>query len=108
MDEGRGRSRSFVLDGLNNDNFDTIADLRISGGDKIQIKDILSYDPVNDAISDFVRITQNGSSSVLSVDVDGSGSSASFVQAAKIEGITGLDVNQLYNEGDLVIRHIVV
>ncbi len=98
----------FVLDGLNNDNFDTIADLRISGGDKIQIKDILSYDPVNDAISDFVRITQNGSSSVLSVDVDGSGSSASFVQAAKIEGITGLDVNQLYNEGDLVIRHIVV
>ncbi len=98
----------FVLDGLINDNFDTIADLRISGGDKIQIKDILSYDPVNDAISDFVRITQNGSGSVLSVDVDGSGSSASFALAAKIEGITGLDVNQLYNEGDLVIRHIVV
>ena len=98
----------FVLDGLNNDNFDTIADLRISGGDKIQIKDILSYDPVNDAISDFVRITQNGSGSVLSVDVDGSGNSASFALAAKIEGITGLDVNQLYNEGDLVIRHIVV
>ena len=98
----------FVLDGVNDNHPDTIDDLRISRGDRIQIKDILSYDPVNDAITDFVRISQNGGDSVLSVDVDGTVNGASFADAAHLKGITGLDVNQLYNDGDLIIRHIVV
>jgi len=98
----------FVLDGLNINRPDTIEDLRIEKGDRLQIKDILSFDPINDAITDFVQITQNGADSILSVDVNGAQNGQSFEVAAKILGITGLDVNQLYADGDLIIRHIVV
>ena len=97
----------FVLDGINYNRPDTIQDLSISEGDKIQIKDILNFDPLTDAITDFVHITQNGADSLLSVDINGTDGGASFEVAARIKGVTGLDVNQLFADGDLVISNIV-
>lgn len=97
----------FVLDGVT-PRIDTIDDLRISKGDALQIKDILHYDPLHDVITDFVHITQSGANSILSVDADGLLNGVHFADVAQITGVTGLDVNQLYADGDLIISHVVV
>lgn len=105
---GGGDADLFVLDGINFNRPDTILDLSISEGDRIQIKDILNFDPLTDAITDFVQITQSGADSLLSVDINGTDGGASFEVAARIKGVTGLDVNQLFADGDLMISNIIV
>lgn len=68
---------------------DAIRDFSLADGDKIDISDVLAgYDPIHDAITNFVMITDNGSNSILSIDATGSGSH--FIQIATIQGITGL------------------
>ena len=70
--------------------------------DAIDISDLLSeYDPLNDTLSDFVQITDDGSDSLLSIDVDGGGDN--FVAIALIDNRTGLtDVDDLATNGQLV------
>lgn len=83
-------------------NVDIIGDLNQSDGDAIDISDVLiGYDPLTDAITDFVQITDSGSNSILSVDADGGADN--FVQIAQINGITGLtDEQALVNNGTLI------
>ncbi len=51
---------------------DNIYGFSSSSGDKLDVADILSgYDPLTDAITDFVQITDDGTSSTLKVDADG-------------------------------------
>lgn len=51
---------------------DTIADFSSAEGEVLDIADTLDgYDPLNDAISDFVNMTSNGSDTTISVDVNG-------------------------------------
>lgn len=97
----------FVLDGATNGEFDTIDDLKISKGDYLQIKDILSFDHLTDVISDFVKISDNSIDSYVSVDIDGATGGHNFVQIVHILGVTGLDAMQLYADGDLVISNVV-
>lgn len=86
-------------------NSDNISDFSLSQGDKIDISNVLypAYsDPVTQALTDFVRITDNGIDSFLSVDVDGGGDN--FVQIAKIAGVIGLtDEQALVNSGNLIV-----
>ena len=67
-------------------------DFSTAQSDKLDLSDLLSaaYDPLTDAITDFVEITTSGSNSILKVDADGTGAGASFVQIATLVGITGL------------------
>ncbi|PCI57211.1 MAG: hypothetical protein COB36_02810 [Alphaproteobacteria bacterium] len=83
-------------------NIDTITDFDVSESDVIDIAYLLSgYDPLTDAISDFVQITNNGTDSVLSVDADGGADS--FVQVATLLGVTGLtDEDALEASGNLI------
>jgi Ca2+-binding RTX toxin-like protein len=88
--------------GNNNDSFvfenvsafsdvDVIHNFGNQGNDSINLADLLSlYDPITDSITDFVRITDDGTDSVLSVDADGSGGVNSFVSVASILSVTGL------------------
>ena len=73
-----------------------------SANDAIDISDLLTaYDPMTDALSDFVEITDNGTDSTLSVDADGGADS--FAAVASILGITGLtDEAALQSSGALV------
>jgi hypothetical protein len=82
-----------------------VQDFSTSQGDKIDIKDLLSgYDPVHDAITDFVQITTSGSDSILKVDTDGTGTGATWQQIATIVGVTGLtDEAALVSSGNLVV-----
>jgi len=71
-------------------------------GDTLDISNILNgYDPLSDAITDFVQITENWFGSYLSVDVDGGADN--FVQIACLYGTTGLTNEEaLETTGDLV------
>lgn len=60
-----------------------------------------SYDPINDIISDFVQITDDGTNSAISIDVDGGADS--FVVMAVLMNITGLtDEAALEASGSLI------
>lgn len=80
---------------------DTITDFN-AGMDHIDISDLLSgYDPVTDAISDFVRVTDNGEFSTVSVDSDGGGDN--FTDIAVIQNITGINEQLLADSGALIM-----
>ena len=104
---GGAHADTFVLDGITN-RVDTITDFNVAEGDHLQVRDILSFDPLVDAISDFIHITQTGANSFASVDADGALNGQNFVNVARLTGVTGLDVNQLYADGDIVIQNAVV
>lgn len=99
---GGSGSDVFLFD-LINTLSDTIADFSLGQNDKIDISNILQgYDPLTDAIEDWVQITTSGSNSLLKVDVDGGANN--FVQIATISGVTGLtDEAALVTSGHLVV-----
>jgi len=82
---------------------DTIQDFSVAQGDKIDLSDILTaFDPLTNLITDFVRITDNGTNSFVAVDVDGGGDS--FQAVAAVLNTTGLtDEQQLMTNGTLVV-----
>jgi Ca2+-binding RTX toxin-like protein len=81
---------------------DTIQDLSLVDGDKINLSDVIEgYDPLTQSITEFVQITDNGSDSILSVDANGGGEN--FIQVATIKNVTGLtDEESLEANGTLI------
>ena len=81
---------------------DVIGDFSIAEGDAIDIADLLTgYDPLTDAIADFVQITDNGTDSFLAVDADGGADN--FVQVAELRNVIGLtDEEALETAGNLI------
>ncbi|WP_350030186.1 type I secretion C-terminal target domain-containing protein [Caballeronia sp. GAWG1-1] len=53
------------------------------------MSELSSYDPVHQAITDFVHLTTSGSNTVVSVDTDGTATGHSFVNVATLTGVTG-------------------
>lgn len=79
---------------------DTITDFSTAQVDKLDVSDILDgYDPLSDAISDFIRITDNGTHSFLSVDADGGGNS--FTQIAQLSSVTNIAAGATATEIEL-------
>lgn len=70
--------------------------------DRIDISDVLDgYDLVDDAIADFLQITDNGMDSTVYVDADGGGDN--FQAVALILGVTGLtDEQALEASGNII------
>jgi hypothetical protein len=84
---------------------DTITDFADGvGGDQLVLNSLLTgYDPQSSSLSDFVQLLQVGSDTIVSVDVNGSVGGSSFIEVAKLQGKTGLDVNQLLADGNLIV-----
>ena len=97
---GQGGADTFVFDDMNA--IDTVWDFSLADGDKLDISDLISgYDPLTDAITDFVQITDSGSNSIVSVDADGGADN--FVQIATLSSVTGLtDEDALETSGNLI------
>jgi Ca2+-binding RTX toxin-like protein len=93
---------TFVFQSMS-DAGDTIQDFNYSAGEKIDISALLTqYDPLSEAITDFVQITQSGANSILAIDVDGGANN--FVQLATLTSTSGLtDEAALVNSGHLLI-----
>ena len=73
----------------------------------INLTDILTgYDPLTDAISDFVQLVNNGANTEILVDSDG-GADA-FVAIASIQGGISETIDDLMTNGNLVVDTSVV
>ena len=92
----------FVLT-VNGTDRDTISDLRVGDGDVIMIENVLGYDPLSDAIGDFIAFSTSGTDTVISVDTDGAANGHHFTAVATVSGVTGLDAEQLYASGNLLV-----
>ena len=83
---------------------DNVRDFSLADGDMLDISDVLEgfyTNPIAQAITDFVQITDNGTDSVLAVDADGGADN--FVQIAILYGQTGLtDEDGLETAGTLI------
>ena len=100
---GESGSDVFVFENASAFNgIDIVHDFDIAEGDAINIADVLfGYDPLNDIISDFVQITDDGADSILSVDADGGADN--FVQVATLKNVNGLsDEQTLEANGNLI------
>ncbi|AEP10089.1 hemolysin-type calcium-binding repeat family protein [Micavibrio aeruginosavorus ARL-13] len=100
---GRNGADTFVF--LNGETgVDTITDFNVGQGDALDLSDLLGdFDPLTEAITDFVQITESGGNSALFVDRDGAGSTYGLQQIATIQGVTGLtDEAALYTNGTLL------
>lgn len=104
MKGGEGAD-TFVLSATD-EGVDTVTDFRAGDGDKLDILNILSFDPLSDTISDFVKVTESGHNTVISVDANGAAGGHNFVEIAQLSGITGLgDAEKLYADGILSVNH---
>lgn len=78
---------TFVFDDLSN--IDYVQDFNSAEGDALDFSDLLiGYDPITDAINDFIQVTSDGTDTVVAIDADGGGDN--FVDVATLHGISGL------------------
>lgn len=101
---GGNGADTFVFDAATAfDAVDTVTNFSTAQGDALDLSDLLSaYDPLNDAITDFVEITDSGSDSVVKVDTTGTATFGAGTQVATLTGVTGLtDEAALETAGNL-------
>lgn len=98
---GGNGADTFVIDVIGPQ--DIISDFSLSQNDVIDLHDlfVIEYDPLQDAISDFISITDDGTHSYMSVDIDGEGDS--FIQIAQVGNITGLNAASLFASDKLIL-----
>jgi Ca2+-binding RTX toxin-like protein len=86
------------------DGRDTIQDFtKGSGGDRLDIGDVLSGYDSGDNASEFVQLVVSGSSTIVRIDANGAVGGASFTDAFVLTNVTGLSVNQMIADGNLVL-----
>lgn len=103
---GGSGSDTFVFEAASAfENVDVIKDFKVVDADKIDIQDVIdvSFDPLTDAISDFVQFTNAGKNTVLSIDADGLGGAHTFTNVAVIQNTHDLDADVLYANGNLLV-----
>jgi Ca2+-binding RTX toxin-like protein len=75
-----------------------------ASNDKLELHDLLTgFTPGTSSITDYVQFTTSGSNTIVSVDTDGAGTAHGFQQVATLNYVTGLNVNDLYNNGHLTV-----
>ncbi len=71
-------------------------------GDKIDLSALLEdYDPITDAIADFVKITSSKGQTTISVDTDGGGNN--FIDIVSLNGVAHDDLGSMLSKGSLVV-----
>lgn len=98
-----GNADTFMFEnGVAYEGIDTLNNFSTSQGDKIIISDLLdNYDPLTQAIGDFVKITYVSSQYKLAVDSDGGNNS--FVTVANINSSSSLNLQDMISNGSLII-----
>nr|MBX2834456.1 DUF4114 domain-containing protein [Micavibrio sp.] len=85
------------------DGVDTIGDFN-KYYEHIDVSALLDgYDALQDSIDDFVFATEKDGNTHISVDADGAGTSSSAVEIAILRHVTGLDIEDITNNGEKVL-----
>jgi Ca2+-binding RTX toxin-like protein len=100
MKGGDGSDR-FIVD-ANLGGVDTVDDLRINSGDKLEIRNLLSFDPLHNAIADFVKFTASGANTIVSVDLNGAAGGSNFIEIARLVDAGSLNAAKMYADGHLM------
>lgn len=102
---GGAGSDTFIFSVLDKQT-DAVTDFTRTGGqaDKIDISDVLSgYDPLTDNINNFVKIQVNSAGkATLKVNADGAGGGWVTVATISGQGLSGMTVDELFNNGQLI------
>ncbi|HCK33076.1 MAG TPA: hypothetical protein DHW10_05985, partial [Rhodospirillaceae bacterium] len=82
---------------------DFIRDFNVNEQDALDISDILDgfFDAATDLLSDFVQFSEDARGSFLSIDQNGGGDA--YKPIAYVENNFALDVDQMANDGTLII-----
>jgi len=100
---GGSGADTFVFNAIT-DGVDTVKDFDAAEGDVLDVSALLQgYDALQDSINDFVFATEVGGDTVVSVDATGSGDIANATQIAVLEAVTGLDLEQVTNNGETTV-----
>ncbi|MES2728943.1 MAG: type I secretion C-terminal target domain-containing protein [Pseudomonadota bacterium] len=91
---GRGAD-TFIFNALSMGAMDTITDFTAAENDKIDLSELVSFDPLTESIGDFVRLTEQSGSSRLQVDRDGAGTAYGWENVALLQGVVGLNVENI-------------
>lgn len=84
------------------DGKDTIMDFNTREGDVIDISALLEgYDPVTEAIADFVKVTHTFLKTTISVDTNGGGDH--YTEVASLVGGKNVDLDTMIDKGNLVV-----
>jgi hypothetical protein len=62
---------------------------------------LAGFDPGTSILTDFVRVTSAAGNSTLQVDADGGANN--FQDLVVFQGVTGLDVNTMKSNGNLIV-----
>ncbi|MEZ5813113.1 MAG: tandem-95 repeat protein [Alphaproteobacteria bacterium] len=95
LDGGSGAD-TFVFDAATAyTGIDSIVGFNVNDGDAIDISDLLSaYSPLDDLLSDFVQMTDFGTSTAIAISENGDGENFSYI--ALLHGVSGVaDVNDI-------------
>lgn len=104
--QGGEGADTFVLSGSGvfDGNLNSITDFVAADGDAISLVDLLEgYDPLTDAIGDFVILTTNANDTTLSVDRDGTSTTYASEQILVVENTNGqwTDAQDMLTQGHL-------
>jgi Ca2+-binding RTX toxin-like protein len=91
----------FVIDQL--DAVDTIYGFSAAHHDTLDISGILDFDFALDNIRDFVRFTETGGDTYVSVDGDGTDNGVNFTHVATLEDVTGLSRTLMVANDSLIM-----
>lgn len=95
---GSGADSFVFMD--SNEGVDTIKDFNSAEGDVLDISNILTgFDPLADALTDYVNVTHSGADTLVQIDVSGTG--ANFQTIAILEGVS-VDLDTLTTNGNLI------
>ena len=96
---------TFVIDASAYNGRDVIKDFALAEGDKLDLSRILEgYDAVTSAITDFVKIMDNGTDTYLYLDKNGNTDGHAYTSVAVLRAVTGLsDEDALLASGNLVV-----
>lgn len=96
---------TFVIDRAISGERDAIKDFNASE-DIIDISAVISgYDPLTDQINEFITTSynRNKKATYLLVDTDGADGSAGWIAVAQVNGLRGQDIDDLVQNGHLVV-----
>ncbi len=83
----------------------TVTGFSAANGDVINISHVLSgYDPLDDALANFVQETTSGGNTAISVDPTGSGN-FSAGPLITLNSVTLADLSTLVSDGTLIVQH---
>jgi T1SS-143 domain-containing protein len=101
---GQDGADDFLFHAIGQGNVSEINGFNASEGDSLDLSMILEgHDDVSAAINDFVYAREEGDSTVISVDVSGSGDASHAVDIVQLDNVTGLDITEMLNNGNIVL-----